>query len=80
MVATEKPMPTMLLPGHRGDAASKTMADVPSCVFCGRSMAAPATVAGVPIHPDCFTRMCVAALVEGTPEWRWIPYLRWVFR
>lgn len=55
-------------------------AGLPSCVFCGRSMAAPGTVAGVPIHPDCFTRMCIAALVNDAPRWRWIPYLGWTFR
>lgn len=47
--------------------ARGTNVNVPSCVFCGRPMAAPNTVAGVPIHLDCFTRMCVAALVKDMP-------------
>ena len=76
MVTTDKPLPATLPPDRHGDVARR----LPSCVFCGRSMIAPDAVAGAPIHPDCFTRMCVATLVEGTPEWRWIPYQGWVFR
>ena len=76
LVTIDKPLPVMLPPDRRGTAALSLRA----CVFCGRSMTAPATLSGSPIHPDCFTRMCVTALVEGTPGWRWIPYLGWVFR
>ena len=76
MVTTEKSIPTTLPPVHSGDAAL----GLPSCVFCGRSMATLDTGAGAPIHPDCFTNMCVATLVEETPRWRWIPYLGWTFR
>ena len=76
LVTTDKPLPATLAPDRRETAAL----GLPPCVFCGRSMTAPATIGGSPIHPDCFTRMCVATLVEGTPGWRWIPYLGWVFR
>ena len=47
MVTTDKPLPATLSPDRHGDVVRR----LPPCVFCGRSLAAPATVAEATLDP-----------------------------